>query len=173
MLRHNDNPFHSLEHDQDPIMIAAHRQSASQSSTTSNVKWRYCTEGIPPIQPDHTTLEAPLNIIALGRTGDGKSSLLNDIIGQPVFEQKTSAKSQTKTIQTYSHFWAPLHPYMHHKEDFGCYVQVIDTPGFGDSQLRDKEFYHPIQQAMIKAANQQGGLHCILMVFKITTKYRL
>lgn len=100
MLRHNDNPFHSLEHDQDPIMIAAHRQSASQSSTTSNVKWRYCTEGIPPIQPDHTTLEVPLNIIALGRTGDGKSSLLNDIIGQPVFEQKTSAKVNDQNTDT-------------------------------------------------------------------------
>ena len=96
MLAQNDNPFHSLEHDHDPIMVAAHLQSASQSSTTTNVRWRYCTEGIPPIQPDYTTLEQPLNIIALGRTGDGKSSLLNDIIGHPVFKQKTSVKVNRK-----------------------------------------------------------------------------
>lgn len=42
-----------------------------------------------------TVPESPhdyINLIALGRTGDGKSSLLNDLLGQQVFKQKISAK---------------------------------------------------------------------------------
>ncbi|KAI8059974.1 uncharacterized protein B0P05DRAFT_558258 [Gilbertella persicaria] len=169
MLANEDNPFHSLEHDQDPIMIAARRQSQSLSSSTISIQWRYCSEGVfPSVHRERT--ESPLNLIALGRTGDGKSSLLNDLLGHQAFKQKISAKSQTKEIQSSEGFWAPLHPYMHNKKDFGCPIRVIDTPGFGDSQMRDKEFFSLIQQALLDAANEKGGIHCILMVFKITTK---
>ncbi|KAI9476222.1 MAG: hypothetical protein EXX96DRAFT_459286, partial [Benjaminiella poitrasii] len=111
-----------------------------------------------------------LNLIALGRTGDGKSSLLNDLIGHEVFKQKRAVKSQTKEIQTHTGFWAPLHPHIPHKEDFGCKIHVIDTPGFGDSQMRDNTFFDNIQQAILNAAVHERGVHCFLMVFKITAK---
>lgn len=53
--------------------------------------WRYCTE--PEFKPlSEVGQETCLNLIALGRTGDGKSSLLNDLIGSQVFKQKISAK---------------------------------------------------------------------------------
>lgn len=58
---------------------------------------------------------------------------------------------------------------MHHRHDFGCQINVIDTPGFGDSQNRDQEFYTLIQDAIIDTATNKGGIHCILMVFKIIT----
>ncbi|KAI8642524.1 AIG1-type guanine nucleotide-binding (G) domain-containing protein [Parasitella parasitica] len=117
-----------------------------------------------------TNPQQPLNLVALGRTGDGKSSLLNDLLGSNVFVQKMSAKSQTKVIQSSQAFWAPLHPYMYGKETFGCQINVVDTPGFGDSQKRDQEFFEIIQQALLDTAINKGGIHCILMVFKITTK---
>lgn len=59
---------------------------------------------------------------------------------------------------------------MHGKENFGCFIRVVDTPGFGDSQLRDKEFAQIIQEAILDTAINHGGVHVILMVFKITAK---
>ncbi|KAG0750021.1 hypothetical protein G6F57_003931 [Rhizopus arrhizus] len=118
-----------------------------------------------------TVPESPhdyINLIALGRTGDGKSSLLNDLLGQQVFKQKISAKSQTKQIEESSGFWAPLRPYLYDKDDFGCYIRVTDTPGFGDSQFKDETFFPVIQNAIKDVAIHKGGVHAILMVFKIT-----
>lgn len=60
--------------------------------------WRYCTE--PEFQPlSEVEQETCLNLIALGRTGDGKSSLLNDLMGSQVFKQKISAKVHKKKIK--------------------------------------------------------------------------
>lgn len=59
---------------------------------------------------------------------------------------------------------------MHGREDFGCEITVMDTPGFGDSQMRDGEFFEVIQNALVDTAIHRGGIHCVLMVFKITTK---
>jgi predicted GTPase len=58
---------------------------------------------------------------------------------------------------------------MHNRQDFGCHINVIDTPGFGDSQNRDEEFFQLIQNAILNTAINQGGIHCFLMVFKIST----
>lgn len=109
-----------------------------------------------------------LNLIVLGRTGDGKSSLLNDLLGKQAFKQKISAKSQTKEIAECFGFWSPLHAYLHGKENFGCHIGVTDTPGFGDSQFKDDIFFPMIQDAIQDLALNKGGVHCILMVFKIT-----
>jgi ABC-type transport system involved in cytochrome bd biosynthesis fused ATPase/permease subunit len=80
----NSSPFYSYEHDQDPIMIAARSQK--------NVRWKHYSEDNTPLNHQHFDTIPPLNLIALGRTGDGKSSLLNDLMGHQVFEQKISAK---------------------------------------------------------------------------------
>ncbi|KAI7901173.1 uncharacterized protein BX663DRAFT_487760 [Cokeromyces recurvatus] len=101
----------------------------------------------------------PLNLIALGKTGEGFEA----------FKQKQSTKSQTKDIETYTGFWSPLHPYMQDRKEFGCQIHVIDTPGFGDSQKRDVEFFNIIHQTIVNTAIHKGGIHCFLMVFKITT----
>ncbi|CAO3688556.1 unnamed protein product [Rhizopus microsporus] len=108
------------------------------------------------------------NLIALGRTGDGKSSLLNDLLGKQVFKQKVSAKSQTKQVEDSVGFWAPLKPYMHGKDQFGCHIRVFDTPGFGDSQFQDETFFPVIQKTINHITAYRGGIHCILLVFKIT-----
>lgn len=61
-------------------------------------RWRYCTEPINSLgYPELNLQETPLNIIALGRTGDGKSSLLNDLVGSQAFKQKISAKVTNTT----------------------------------------------------------------------------
>jgi predicted GTPase len=86
-----DSPYYSYEHDLDPIMIAARSQ---KSTTTTGIRWKYCSEetSISPLIHQNLDTNPPLNLIALGRTGDGKSSLLNDLMGSQVFQQKISAK---------------------------------------------------------------------------------
>ncbi|KAI8147921.1 hypothetical protein BJV82DRAFT_593921 [Fennellomyces sp. T-0311] len=153
-----DSPFFQLESDYDPIMIAAKRSHVEPIHEPTVVERRRSA----------TTEENPLVLIALGKTGDGKSSLLNDMLGQEAFKHKRSVKSQTAEVQESSGFWAPLQPHMARKTNFGCHIRVIDTPGFGDSQLRDGQFIPAIRQKIIDVATFEGGLHCILLVFKIS-----
>jgi predicted GTPase len=57
---------------------------------------------------------------------------------------------------------------MHDRETFGCNIRVIDTPGFGDSQMRDQEFSIIIKDALFNTVQSIDGLHVILLVFKIS-----
>ena len=54
--------------------------------------------------------------------------------------------------------------------NFGCHIHAIDTPGFGDSQLRDGQFIPAIRKKIIDVAGLEGGLHCILLAFKISNR---
>ncbi|ORX55033.1 hypothetical protein DM01DRAFT_116803 [Hesseltinella vesiculosa] len=171
-----DDPFSELESDNDPIMVAARlsKMTIQQHEATQSKldEWRHASGTLPaePTSPIRPTSRQPLGIMVLGKTGDGKSSLLNDILGRQVFVQKASLRSQTKTIEEREGFWAPLRPYLHGKDTFGCHVCVYDTPGFGDSDHQD-ELFIPLIQDRIQALSQHvpPKLHCFLMVFKITS----
>lgn len=76
---------------QDPIVMA------SGAKIQQKICWRYCTEPESILNPESTT-DNGLNLIALGRTGDGKSSLLNDFMGAQVFKQKISAKVRKREV---------------------------------------------------------------------------
>ncbi|CAO3651038.1 unnamed protein product [Cunninghamella echinulata] len=185
-----ENPFLTTDSDYDPIMIAARlaNQSASPplltpstslttntATSTTKTIWRHSRNKLSDV-PLYDTLPLganPLTIIALGKTGDGKFSLLNDILGHQVFQQKTAVKSQTQDVIEQKGFWAPLNPYMHGKETFGCHVRVFDTPGFGDSNNRDHQFIALIKQRIMELSTfnnngERNGIHCFLMVFKVT-----
>lgn len=150
-----DSPFHYLESDHDPVAIAAQHDTKTATSDVNSLNDR-------PVPPNTA------NIIALGKTGDGKSSLLNDMLGYDAFHRKRSVKSQTAQIEEVCGFWKPLEPHCPKKTTFGCNIKVVDTPGFGDSELRDQEFLPAIQQKMVDMASVDG-IHCILMVFKVST----
>lgn len=66
-----------------------------------SIRWRYCTEPVESLKPQPQPQSQEINLIALGRTGDGKSSLLNDLIGEQVFKQKISAKVSLFSIVKY------------------------------------------------------------------------
>lgn len=76
---------------QDPNVMA------SGAKIQQKICWRYCTEPESILNPESTT-DNGLNLIALGRTGDGKSSLLNDFMGAQVFKQKISAKVRKREV---------------------------------------------------------------------------
>ncbi|KAI9307893.1 hypothetical protein BJ944DRAFT_157200 [Cunninghamella echinulata] len=151
--------------------------NTATTTTAATTIWRHSRNKSSDV-PLYDTLPLganPLTIIALGKTGDGKSSLLNDILGHQVFQQKTAVKSQTQDVIEQKGFWAPLNPYMHGKETFGCHVRVFDTPGFGDSNNRDDQFIALIKQRIMELSTfndngERNGIHCFLMVFKVTAR---
>jgi GTP-binding protein EngB required for normal cell division len=79
------------------------------------------------------------NILLIGRTGSGKSTLANTLINQgnnfeEVFKESSESISETKNIQSKG-FTINI------KEDGSEKIRylVIDTAGFGDTQLTNKE----------------------------------
>lgn len=77
------------------------------------------------------------NLLLVGETGTGKSSLGNFIVGEEVFEVSDDADACTKnTIRKIS----KLDPQ----------ISVLDTPGLQDSKGRDKVHY----DQMVKIINE-------------------
>ena len=91
------------------------------------------------------------NLLLVGETGTGKSSLGNFIVGEEVFEVSDDADACTKnTIRKIS----KLDPQ----------ISVLDTPGLQDSKGRDKVHY----DQMVKIINEMKHLHLIVIVLNFT-----
>src|SRR6185437_12866428 len=79
------------------------------------------------------------NILLIGRSGRGKSTLANVITGaENKFEESSGSASKTKKIQ-YEKFTDT--------ENSINYL-VIDTPGIGDTQMSDNEVLDIIAEAV-------------------------
>lgn len=91
-----EDPFLQLESDYDPVVIAARRGSVNPARRLENT-----TETITPTEETVPHLSDPHEIVimALGKTGDGKSSLLNDMLGRQVFKHKQAVQVGCKISQ--------------------------------------------------------------------------
>ncbi|XP_042368638.1 uncharacterized protein LOC121962448 [Plectropomus leopardus] len=91
-------------------------------------------------------------IIILGKTGAGKSSLANTIVGEDLFTTHSSSNSGTARCQSGVRYV------------YGRSIKLVDTPGFFDTDRSERELKSEILRCIIECA---PGPHAFLIVLKV------
>jgi GTPase Era involved in 16S rRNA processing len=101
-------------------------------------------------QTNSTNDQVTKNILIIGKTGNGKSTLANVLSNTNSFAESSGSTSQTKSVQA--------EIFTHNSQQY----QVIDTLGLSDTSLTEKEVLFKI--AEIAEHLQDGNLCQVLFV---------
>ena len=97
-----------------------------------------------------------IRILVTGKTGIGKSTLLNGLIGKKVFETgRANLDCVTKNVDEHKHTF----------HERGVEIIVFDSPGFHDGLDNEKEYV----EEMVKKITECGGVDLILYCKRMDT----
>ncbi|XP_016306904.1 GTPase IMAP family member 7-like isoform X1 [Sinocyclocheilus anshuiensis] len=136
-----------------------HRKSASEHSDQEHLRKQMERQEemkglIQQIARESSNID--LRIVLLGKTGSGKSSAGNTIIGDFVFKSGMSSKSITSHCQRH----------LTTVED--RIISVIDTPGMFDTYMSEEQLKAEIAKCVYMSA---PGPHVFLLVMRLDARY--
>ncbi|RCI05227.1 hypothetical protein CU098_010022 [Rhizopus stolonifer] len=114
------------------------------------------TQDMYIVEPDEEPMQH-LVLLPLGKTGAGKSSLLNLMLGYNEFTAKAAAKSVTDRITERTGIWVI--------DQIETLITVADTPGFADSMNRDQAFLSVFKE-FIQDIGSRVGIDAFMLVFQ-------
>nr|XP_020483092.1 GTPase IMAP family member 7-like [Labrus bergylta] len=97
-------------------------------------------------------MDGSRRLVILGKTGSGKSSLVNTIFGEDICKINHTSKSETSECKAET------------KCVNGKSLTLIDTPGFFDTNMSENGLEPEIVKCIVESA---PGPHAFLIVFKV------